>query len=263
MTTFQLLLKYFRHVTLSFHLHGIHSPFVYEFEKRCLRDKEMKSGYGNLSRFRESLQNNHTLLHVEDHGAGSRIFKTNQRRVKDILKTNSTTTSRSRLLYRIAQYFEVDRVLELGTSLGIGTHALAIARPEAQISTIEGASEIARFTQEHLEQTKIKNITVLSGTFQDFLDGALEEQPSGTYDLIFIDGHHNGAATIKYFEQLLPYSHNDTIFILDDINWSTEMSAAWDQLCGHSQVTASIDTFFWGFLFLRKEQLQERFHILL
>ena len=81
------------------------------------------------------------------------------------------------------------------------------------------------------------------------------------FDMIFIDGNHQKEATLSYFENLLPKAHNDTIFIFDDIYWSKDMTEAWEAIKKHPKVTVSIDTFFWGFVFLRTEQAKEHFTI--
>lgn len=254
---------YLSHLAKSFHLHGIHSPFVFQFEKKCLRDNRDYEEYLKLSRFRESLKNNSTILRIEDHGAGSRVFKSDQRAVNKILKHNSSSFKTAKTLLRVARCFNAKRILELGTSLGIATQAFALSNPRAEITTIEGSQQLADFTHKNLKQYGITNVKVTNCIFQDYLDGKASLKPEGKYDLIYIDGHHDGAATLSYFEQLLPYAHNDTVFILDDIYWSRDMNDAWKLLINHEQVTASVDTYDLGFLFLRKEQRQQCFHIYL
>ena len=46
---------------------------------------------------------------------------------------------------------------------------------------------------------------------------------------------------------------NRSIIILDDIHWSKEMEGAWEYVQQHPQVTTTIDLFFIGIVFLRKE----------
>jgi hypothetical protein len=55
--------------------------------------------------------------------------------------------------------------------------------------------------------------------------------------------------------------HNDSIFIFDDINWSSEMQLAWEEIKNSPKVTMTINTFFWGFVFFRREQEKEHFTI--
>lgn len=255
---FHLVFAYFSHLIKSFHLHGIHSPFIFQLEKKCLRDDSVKEDYELLSRFRESGAASNLILNIEDHGAGSRVFKTNERKVAEILRHNCSTKKDTQLLYRLCAYFEVNHVLELGTSLGVATHAMAVSRPQAQITSVEGSPEVYGFAKKQLQENNIQNVELICSTFKDFLSQHKEEK---LYDLIYVDGHHDGDATITYFESILAHVHNDSVVVFDDIYWSSDMTRAWNQICKHSKVTASVDCFDFGLIFFRKEQSQERFFI--
>src|SRR5690606_1899133 len=161
------------------------------------------------------------------------------------------------LLYRLSVYLKCENILELGTSLGIATHALSLGNPLAKITSIEGCPNISSFTRAIFEKHHIKNINLITGDFNDIL----KDLSTQTYDLIFFDGNHQKEATLRYFESFLNTVHNDTVFIFDDIHWSQSMTDAWEIIKQHPQVTVTIDTFFWGFVFFRKEQLKEHFVI--
>ena len=60
---------------------------------------------------------------------------------------------------------------------------------------------------------------------------------------------------------LLPTINNNTIFIFDDIYWSKGMTDAWEIIKNHPQVTVTIDTYKFGFVFFRQEQAKEHFTI--
>ncbi len=255
---FHLVFAYFSHLVKSFHLHGIHSPFIFQLEKNCLRDDSVKKDYELLSRFRESVAASNLILNIEDHGAGSKVFKTNKRKVTDILKHNCSTVKDSQLLYRLCAYFEVNDVLELGTSLGIATQAMAVARPQAQITSVEGSPEVYKFAKQQLQKSNIQNVELVCSTFKAFLSQSRNQK---SYDLIYIDGHHDGESTISYFESILDQVHNDSVVVFDDIYWSVDMTRAWNKICKHSKVTASVDCFDFGLVFFRKEQSQQRFYV--
>jgi predicted O-methyltransferase YrrM len=65
--------------------------------------------------------------------------------------TAGITQKRAELLFRITTYFEPDTILEIGTSLGLATAALAGSKSigkNAKIVTLEGCPEtssIAKF----------------------------------------------------------------------------------------------------------------------
>lgn len=251
------IIAYIKFLWNSKNQHGVHSPFVFDLVTKCFYDKTNYSGYSKIKSYRDSLLNNSNSIDITDLGSGSRVFESNKRAIKDIAKTSGTSFKRAKLLFRLVSYFKSKNVLELGTSLGIGTYSLALAKPDTNIVSIEGCPEISRFTANKLKELQINNVDLKTGSFSEIIP-ALEETQ---WDLVFFDGHHDKEATLNYFEQLLPSIHNDSVFIFDDIHWSKGMTEAWEQIKKHPKVTVTIDTFFWGFVFFRKEQVKEDFTI--
>ncbi|RIA10297.1 putative O-methyltransferase YrrM [Flavobacteriaceae bacterium MAR_2010_72] len=250
-------IQYIKFLLTSTNQHGVHSPFVYDLVTNCFYDKTQYSAYDTLKAYRKTLLEQPDSVQVKDFGAGSKRFKSNQRQVSRIAKTSGSSFKRAKLLFRLSQYLKPKYSLELGTSLGIGTQALALGNPEGQVTSIEGSPEIANQAAQHLESFGIKNINLKLGSFGEVLPN-LEPLP---WDLIFIDGHHQKEATLQYFETLLTSVHNDTMMIFDDIYWSKGMTQAWELIKNHPKVSVTIDTFFWGLVFFRKEQLKENFKI--
>src|SRR5882724_6129488 len=64
--------------------HGTHSPFVFDFIKNVLNNKQNFFAYEKVELFRQQLLQNKTTLSIEDFGAGSSINKNLQRSVADI-----------------------------------------------------------------------------------------------------------------------------------------------------------------------------------
>ena len=248
--------NYLKFILKSTNHHGVHSPFVYNLVTQCLYDKSNYSEYNTLRNYRKELLNNNTSLEVTDLGAGSQVMKTKTRKVKRIAKNAGSTAFRTELLFRLVAYFKPKHILELGTSLGISTYAMHIGNIASKITSIEGCPNLVNFTKHQLKKHKASNITIKTGDFSAVIPSLYTK-----FDLIFIDGNHQKEATLSYFESLLPKAHNDTIFIFDDIYWSKDMTEAWEAIKKHPKVTVSIDTFFWGFAFLRTEQAKEHFTI--
>ncbi|MFY8189892.1 MAG: class I SAM-dependent methyltransferase, partial [Bacteroidia bacterium] len=80
-------------------------------------------------------------------------------------------------------------------------------------------------------------------------------------DLLFIDGNHSYEATLRYFNLCKPYLHNDSLLIFDDIYWSKGMTNAWEEIKADPMVKVSVDLFFIGLVFFRKEQVKENFKL--
>jgi len=66
-----------------------------------------------------------------------------------------------------------------------------------------------------------------------------------------MDANHRYEPTIRYFEHLLNRIHEESIIIVDDINWSKEMSMAWNKLKNDPNVTTSVDLYELGILFFK------------
>lgn len=237
--------------------HGIHSPFVYQLVTKCFYNTSNHEAYKKLKAYRRDLYKNSNTITITDFGSGSRVFKSNKRVISKIAKTSGITAKRAKLLFRLAQYFDSKNILELGTSLGLGTSALILAQNNAKITSIEGCPETAKMAQQQFEKHQLLNIDLKISAF----DKILSELASNSYDLIYIDGNHQKEATINYYETLLPTVNNNSVLVFDDIHWSKGMTEAWEIIKQHDKVTVSIDTFFWGIVFFRKEQVKEHFTI--
>ena len=248
---------YLKFLLRSTNQHGVHSPFVYDLVTKCFYEKTKFEDYKKIKDYKKQLKRAKHTIKITDFGAGSRVEKSNKRTISNIAKNSGTTIKRAELLYRLVKYFDSNTILELGTSLGIGTQTMSLGNPKATITTIEGCPNISNFTKKQFENQNLKNIKVINSD----ITKAIENLDSVILDLVFFDGNHKKESTLSYFETLLPKTHNNTVFIFDDIYWSKGMTEAWETIILHPKVTVTIDTFFWGFVFFRKEQEKEHFTI--
>jgi len=291
------IIAYLKFLLRSTNQHGVHSPFVFKLLTECFYKKESKPGFKKVLAFREALLKDHQIISVTDFGAGSRVFSSERRKVSAIAKNAGISKKRALLLNKLTSYLHCKNALELGTSVGSSSAAIA-AGNNLQLTTIEGCPETANIAREYFRKFELDNITLKVGEFEQVLNGFLEKQESRdksqdkrqieedgrpetadrmgpedgipetegrnkprTPDLIYFDGNHQKEASLHYFEKLLPLAHNDSVFIFDDIHWSREMEEAWEQIKAHPRVRVSIDTFYWGLVFFRKEQEKEHFTI--
>jgi predicted O-methyltransferase YrrM len=252
-----IIKSYFKFLWQSKNQHGVHSPFVFDLVTKCFYYKKNYPEYAVLENYRNSLLNNKDFIEVTDFGAGSRVFKSNKRQISKIAKTAGISPKRAKLLFRIVSYFQPENILEIGTSLGLATSALALGNKNAKIKTLEGCSNTIHQCQLQLQKFNFNNVECINTEFKMYF----KTFDFKTFDLIYFDGNHSKQATHDYFELLLPTITNETVWIFDDIHWSSDMEEAWENIKNHPKVTVTIDTFQWGIVFFRTEQEKEHFVI--
>lgn len=252
--------SYLKFLWKSTNAHGIHSPFVFNLVRKCFYDNTDYPAYKILEEYRNSLLQNKNTIKVTDFGAGSRVFKSNIRAINKIATNAGISQKDARLLFRVVNYFQSPQVLEIGTSLGLATSALALGNPNSYILSLEGCNNTLTVA-ENLFNEKFSDFNFeFVNTEFSYLLKSYNRNPT-EFDLIYFDGNHSKEATLNYFELLLPTISNETVWILDDIHWSEGMEEAWEIIKKHPKVTVTIDIFQWGFVFFRKEQEKEHFII--
>ena len=252
-TKFQLAKKYLLYYLAASNGkgHGIHSPFVFDFVKHVLNDKQNYPAYQSVESLRKKLLNDSTIIEVEDFGAGSSVIKTNKRVVSAMAASSLKPKKYAQLLYRMVQYYKPETIVELGSSFGITTAYLASANAASNVFTCEGSVAIASIAKQNFETLQLKNVQLTEGDFTQTLSPLLSNLK--TVDFAFADGNHRKQPTLDYFEQLLKYVTPNSIFIFDDIHWSAEMEEAWAVIKKHERVTLTIDLFFIGIVLINTD----------
>lgn len=269
--------------------HRVHSPFVFELVERILEDKRTFYAFDEIELVRQQLLTSDESISVRDLGAGSHVSNGEKRRVSMIARSAVSPRFQGQTLFRLVEWLKPRRLLELGTSLGVTSlHLAEAAPPDATIWTLEGSPEIVNLARKnfnwfydcvkdfrglryhnpkisnfltqykhekiHLYKQKIK---LVEGNFDETLSSVLKNMQK--IDFAYIDGNHRKEPTLRYFEQCMPFVHEHSVLIFDDVHWSSEMEAAWQTICDDKRVRLSIDLFWCGMVFFRNEQ-QEKEH---
>lgn len=234
----------------------IHSPFVFEFAEQVLEDKRNFYAFEDLEYLRRQMITNHEQIEKTDYGAGSQKINTKKTTtIAKIAKNNQSHRRVGELLFRLVDWQKPKKMLELGTAFGITTMYQAFGSLHGKMITIEGCEATAAVAKDAFEVEEATNIDLRIGQFDELLPNILKDYK--TLDYLFIDGNHRKEPTIKYFEMCLPYIHNDTIFVFDDVRWSSGMNEAWQEIKQHPKVTLTIEVFDVGIVFFRKEQKEK------
>lgn len=251
-------LRFYWQATTSYR---VHSPFVFRFTQEVLDDNRMFYAFPMIENLRRHLLGDTRTLQITDYGAGSKVQKGNHRTVKKIAKYSASSPFYCQILFKTINLYQPKKLLELGTSLGVSTlYQAAALRRFAHFVSIEGCPNIAQLAKENFNEMGANNIDLRIGQFTDQLDTAIQEL--GTLDYVFIDGDHREASTLAYFEECLAHAHEKSIFVFDDIHWSSDMESAWEKIKAHPRVRLTIDLFHFGLVFFRKENPVKEHYLL-
>ena len=249
MNRFRITYKFIQHYLSAKNTHGfgVHSPYVFHFVKFVLETKSSYYVFSSIEKVRSSLKRDKRILDIVDYGTGSNRTRT----IAGMAAKSLKQVKYGQLLYRIADSIKARNVLELGTSLGITTSYLASSSSDIRCVSLEGCQQVADVAIDNFNSLNIKNIQLVIGDIDLTLPKVLND--FDRLDLIFMDANHALEATLSYFEQSLNKIHNDSVLVVDDINWSPDMEKAWKRMKEHPRVTSTIDLFQLGIVFFNAD----------
>ena len=272
--------------------YGVHSPYVYDFLTKVVRNKTDLKIVSHVDSLRRAMLSDKRSIMVTDLGAGSVTRAGGERRVAEIARTAALPAREAGLLSRIVRSMlpsevrqsrkagehadgppnggeaapesgramsnEQGIILELGTSLGISTLALALAAPERRVITVEGCPETAAIARENLKNHGASNATVLNLEFSAALEFLIKEGLKVSF--AFIDGNHRGTALTEYVSRIASMGE-EMIIVADDIRLTKEMFLAWRSVEASGIAAVTMETLRLGILFIKHGITPGRYRI--
>lgn len=237
--------------------HSLQTPFAFSiYENLRYYYSLNREGNSALEKIRTELAHDYRIIATQDEGAGSNYADGSNRSIASICKI-SCSALKYNLLYQFLMTMTPNSVVvELGTSLGINTGYLA-TKSNGSVYTFEADPALLQIAMRNLSH--LTNIRFILGNIQTTLPEFLREQSQ--IDFIQVDAHHTYEATLLYCELVWPYLHEESIVIIGDIHWSTDMKKAWSEIKKFPNVSSSMDFFECGVLFF-KQGIQLEHHVL-
>lgn len=254
---FFFVVSYLKYFFTSKDEHSIHSPFVFNLYRDIIKKEKHYYAFEDLNKIRYNLLSDRTPLKINNLGAGSKVNRSKERFVYDLVKNSGKSPKISELLFRLTNHFNPSILIDLGTSIGLTTLYLSKASQQSTIYSFEGCHETLEYAKKLFKASKADNIQTIEGNIDDTLPLYLEKNQK--IDFAYFDANHTYEATKRYFELCIKNIHNDTLFIFDDIHWSPGMELAWKEITEDTRTVVTIDLFEIGLVFFRKEQPKQHF----
>ncbi len=233
----------------------LHSPFVYQFYLNVL-EGGVETELTPINLLRTKLRNDVREIEVADFGTA----KSAVRIITELEKKVAVKEKYGLLLFRLVKHFQPKNILELGTNIGISSTYLAFGSPSAKIFSFEGSECLIEEAKKNHASLNISNTEFICGNFDETLSIFLQKK--FLVDFVLFDGNHTKEATLKYFEQCLLHTNENSIFVFDDIYYSVEMTEAWKAIKSHPKITLSLDVYQFGICFFKKEKLAKENFVL-
>ena len=258
---------------------GVHSPYLFEWVRMVMMDKNAYYIWGEIERCREKMLRDERELEFVDYGSaiksrslenGSeavcRLEYRDTRRVCDIARRSLAKRKYAQMLSRLVNWLGASHslengsgtacslefrgltIVELGTSLGVTTAYMAAMDSRNRVVTFEGCEAVANIAKENWKALNINNIECRVGKIDvEELVRDIEH-----LDVAFIDANHTYEGTCKYFDVLAGKVREKSVIVVDDIHYSEEMEKAWKAICADERVTSTIDLYQMGLVFFDK-----------
>jgi predicted O-methyltransferase YrrM len=190
---------------------------------------------------------------LKDDAQHGKTDKSNVENVSDVCYA-SVSPSYGRLLHKLVRDYTPQKCLELGTCLGISTAFISSAislNGKGHLVTLEGSPSRSTYAESVLNELGLPDIEYVIGPFNQTLEPLLESYQN--IDFCYIDGHHDGRATIEYFDTISGVLTDGAIVVIDDITWSDDMNRAWNTIRDKQKVVLTVDTYMMGICLIGKE----------
>jgi len=243
--------------------HGIHSPFVFDLYNKVICESPDYYDFPPIEHLRKRLLTSKEVIETIDFGAGGSLqtpkggTKIRNSKIKNIARKSAIPAKEGRLLFRLVNFVQPKTMVEMGTSLGISTLYQYKACPRAQMITMEGSPATSTYAGVNFKIFKAEAIKRVVGDFAETLPEILKSIDS--VDYVFFDGNHRKEATMEYFHKFLPIASPKSVFVFDDIRWSTGMYKAWKEIIQEPTATVTIDLFSFGLVFFNPTQVKQHF----
>jgi len=253
----RLSLQFLHHWLTAQTRYGVHSPFVYDFVTQVLPHRLSPVG-GKIDALRRRMGTEKEVLEIQDFGAGygGKHEAVIRKTMREVVKGSARRRRNGEFLRRLFAAYQPAVALELGTNLGFSTAYQLAGHDRCRMISLEGAPTLAEKAREVLGKLGFE-ADIRVGEFDELLTPLLQSEVF--FDAVLLDGNHQYAATVKYFDVLAPRTRPGGFIIVDDIHWSPDMLRAWHEIRSREDVSVSIDLFWMGICFLHRNQQKQDF----
>ncbi len=138
-------------------------------------------------------------------------------------------------LFLIAKRLKCNKILEIGTGLGISASYFlqALATRDGFLDTIEGYEVYIHHHSKVFSHFPSNSYKIWHGNTQRVMPWLLKNR---RYDLVFLDASHLASAVKFQIACAIFFLSSGGILLIDDIDWSDSMRALWQDIKNRNDI---------------------------
>jgi predicted O-methyltransferase YrrM len=176
--------------------------------------------------------------------------RTRRYSVADIAAQKAIRPKQGALLFRLANYFRSQNILQIGASVGLSTLYLTSYAQGVKCIALEKLPAYASIARWVYEKAACASIDLRIGDYSTLLPRILEEM--GSVDFVFFNTSREPSGA-GLFNTCVKYAKADTVFVFEGIKDNITMRRLWKTVCTHPEVTVTLDLYSMGIVFFNKK----------
>ncbi|MDH6312181.1 putative O-methyltransferase YrrM [Parabacteroides sp. PFB2-10] len=225
--------------------HGVHSPFVFNLLTKVIGEKGSYYRFKEIELLRKRLLQNKDIVVYPD---SRRPLKERKTTVGELVRKEAVSPKTGALLFRLTHYFRSERILQIGSSMGLSTLYLTSYAPDLLSVSLEPEASLAAISQWVYDEAARTAIDQRSGDFPTQLDAILQTYDS--FDFIFFCGRDEQYDTLEVFNRCKKQLSQEGVCVIEGIRRTKKRLAAWKTICEQPEVTVTLDLYNIGILFV-------------
>ncbi|MDR1879743.1 MAG: class I SAM-dependent methyltransferase [Tannerellaceae bacterium] len=168
-----------------------------------------------------------------------------------LVRREAVDPKRGALLFRIAHYFKVRNIVQIGSCMGLSTLYLTSYNGGLRCVVLERVPAYASVSRQVYDEAARTPVDLRVGDCKALLPEALIELER--VDLVYVHTLFEENDMEWLFNACLKYVHTRTICIFDGIKATAGMRKFWKTVCAHPDVTVTVDLYSMGVVFFDRK----------
>lgn len=256
---FRFFADYLTHRLVAKTRHGTHSPFVYKLTDEVIYDFSAKKIDDSVEQQRKKLFDDDSSLILTENNECLGQLKLQQTTVKRLAKKLTNKKEVDRLIYRLVANRQPAVSLQIGTGLGVSAAYFSMANSRNPVKIIECEPEFSTVAQRIFSNLGIDNVELRTGNLQQLLHHTLLN--STKLDIVYFNKFKDGETLFNLFGLCLAKADENSMFIIKGIYSDPSTKTMWAKIKELPEVTVTVDLFWIGLVYFKKDQAEEHFKI--